>query len=46
MKFPFVPLGTQSGYFMLTDISKCRELVPTKYLETHDYEPKSDDDKP
>jgi hypothetical protein len=30
---------------MLTDITKCRELVPKHYLETHDYEPESDKPK-
>ena len=24
---------------MMVDISKCRELVPEKYLSTHDYDP-------
>ena len=42
MDLPFVPLGTQSGYFMLADISRCRSLVPSSFLESHDYEPESD----
>ena len=28
MDLPWEPLPTQSGYFLLTDISKCRDLIP------------------
>jgi hypothetical protein len=35
---PIEPLPVESGYFLIADISKCRDLVPAKYFETHDYE--------
>merc|ERR1712166_841802 len=40
MDLPWEPLPTQSGYFLLTDVSKCRDLIPDHYFRTHDYEPK------
>lgn len=35
---PVEPLNVESGYFIMLDISKCRDLIPKKYLESHDYE--------
>jgi aspartate/methionine/tyrosine aminotransferase len=33
------PLSCEGGYFLLADISKCRDLIPAKYFESHDYLP-------
>jgi hypothetical protein len=38
LDIPVEPLTTEAGYFLLADISKCRGIIPKKYLETHDYE--------
>jgi len=38
LDIPIKPKTTESGYFMLADISQCRDVIPKKYLETHDYE--------
>ena len=37
MALPWEPLHCNSGYFMMVDVSKCRNLIPKKYFETHDY---------
>lgn len=39
MSLPWEPLPCSSGYFMMVDISKCRHLIPAKFLETHEYDP-------
>lgn len=46
MDLPWDPVPTQSGYFLLADVSKCRDLVPEHYLNTHDYEPESAEGAP
>ncbi len=33
------PLPCQSGYFLMADVNKCRDLIPEIYFETHEYEP-------
>eukprot|EP00347_Sterkiella_histriomuscorum_P019866 403340007 len=35
---PVVPLKSQSGYFIILDISKCQDFIPAIYRETHDFE--------
>ena len=35
---PWEPLPCEGGYFVMTDISKCKDLIPEKYLSSHDYE--------
>eukprot|EP00347_Sterkiella_histriomuscorum_P009923 403339354 len=35
---PVEPLKSESGYFLMVNVSKCREFIPEKYLKTHDYE--------
>ena len=35
---PWKALPCHSGYFMIVDVSKCRDLVPAKYFETHHYD--------
>ena len=35
---PVEPIKSESGYFIMMDVSKCRDLIPKKYLESHDYE--------
>lgn len=37
MPLPWEPLHCNSGYFMMVDVSKCRNLIPKKYFESHDY---------
>lgn len=37
-KLPIEPLPCESGYFLIADISKCANLIPKKYLESHDFE--------
>lgn len=38
MDLPVTVLPSDSGYFVMLDITKCKDLVPAKYFETHDYE--------
>ena len=38
MDMPWEPLKCEGGYFMMADISKCADLVPEKYKQSHDYE--------
>ncbi|CDW87563.1 kynurenine-oxoglutarate transaminase [Stylonychia lemnae] len=38
MDIPIKPLHSQSGYFMMADISECKDIIPKQYLESHDYE--------
>jgi len=38
LELPIEPLQSESGYFLMADISKCKDLIPAKYLESHDYE--------
>lgn len=35
---PVKPLISESGYFVMLDISKCRDIIPKKYLESHEFE--------
>lgn len=35
---PIVPLACESGYFVMAEISKMRDIIPKKYLESHEYE--------
>ena len=35
---PVEPLACEGGYFFMMDVSKCRELIPKKYFESHEYE--------
>ena len=35
MDLPWEPLPAQSGYFLMADVTKCRDMIPKKYLETH-----------
>lgn len=37
MPLPWEPLECASGYFLMVDVSKCRNLIPKKYFESHDY---------
>ena len=32
------PLNCQSGYFLMADISECKDLIPQKFKESHDFE--------
>jgi len=38
MPLPWEPLSVESGYFLMADITKCRDLIGKKFLESHDYE--------
>ena len=38
MPLPWEPLPCRSGYFLMVDISKCKHLIPSIYLESHDYD--------
>ena len=45
MSLPWEPLPCDSGYFLMVDVSKCRDLIPKMYFEDHDYD-KYDSPKP
>jgi len=32
MALPWEPLPCHTGYFLMTDVSKCRDLIPYKYF--------------
>ena len=36
------PSIAEGGYFLMADISACEELIPKKYLESHDYLPEDE----
>lgn len=38
MDLPWEPLPCHSGYFMMVDITKCKDVIPQSYFETHDYD--------
>jgi len=40
--FPMVPTRCDGGYFLMVDISACRELIPAKYLANHQYLPEGE----
>lgn len=44
MNLPWTPIPCEGGYFLMADITPCVDLIPEKYLTTHDYEP--EDDRP
>ena len=46
MDVPMVPLECESGYFMMADISKCKDLIPKRYTESHDFEELKEGEKP
>ena len=35
---PVKPLKSESGFFIMVDISKCKDLIPSKFTQSHDYE--------
>ena len=37
MDLPIEPLHSEGGYFLIADVTKCKNLIPEKYLTTHDY---------
>mmetsp|Transcript_28387 Transcript_28387/g.42991 ORF Transcript_28387/g.42991 Transcript_28387/m.42991 type:complete len:413 (+) Transcript_28387:62-1300(+) len=39
MNLPWEPLPCHSGYFLMVNIDKCKDLIPKKYFESHDYAP-------
>jgi len=39
---PWTLIPSEGGYFILADISKCKSVIPSKYLTTHDYEASDD----
>ena len=41
MALPWKPVFCQGGYFLMADITACKDLIPDKFKATHDYE---DDD--
>lgn len=36
--YPIKPVPCESGYFVMADVSEMKDLIPKKYLETHDFE--------
>lgn len=46
MDIPIVAHNCESGYFLMVDISKCIELIPKKYTESHDFEELKEGDVP
>ena len=45
MALPWEPLPCHSGYFLMADVTKCRDLIPRKYFQSHEYEPETTDEK-
>ena len=35
---PITAAKSESGFFVLLDISKCLDIIPKRYLASHDYE--------
>jgi hypothetical protein len=35
---PVTPLPCESGFFVTLDISKCIDIIPKRYTQTHDFE--------
>ena len=35
MALPWEPLPSQSGYFLMADIRKCKPLIPDRFLDSH-----------
>ena len=38
MAMPWKPVLCQGGYFLMADITACKDLVPDKFKASHDYE--------
>ena len=38
MALPWKPVFCQGGYFLMADITACKDLIPDKFKATHDYE--------
>ena len=36
--YPIIPLACESGYFVMADVTGMRDIIPKKYLESHEYE--------
>lgn len=36
--YPIETLPSESGYFVMADVSKMRDIIPSSYLEQHEYE--------
>ena len=45
MDLPWEPLPCQAGYFMIADVTKCRDLIPKIYFQTHECESGYDAEK-
>jgi aspartate/methionine/tyrosine aminotransferase len=39
---PIVPLKVEAGYFVMCDVSGCKDLIPAKYFESNEYEDDKD----
>ena len=37
-KYPVIPVKAERGYFLMLDVSKCRDLIPEKYFVPGNYE--------
>ncbi|CDW90087.1 kynurenine-oxoglutarate transaminase [Stylonychia lemnae] len=37
-ELPVVPLPSESGYFLMIDITNCKKIIPERYLKSHDFE--------
>ena len=46
MKLPWKPLKVEGGYFLMADISACKDLIPKRYLANHSYEDPSKSNQP
>lgn len=38
LKLPVETLKSESGYFVLLDVSKCKDLIPERYTKSHEFE--------
>ena len=38
LDIPIRPIEPEGGYFLLADVSECRDLVPKRYFESMEYE--------
>ena len=45
-ELPVEPLLSESGYFIMIDVSKCKDIIPERFLKSHDFEVLKEGEKP
>lgn len=38
LDLPMTTLNCESGYFLMADVSRCRDLIPERFKASHDFE--------